>query len=91
MNKSNNGKHHVRSEIIKSYLHSWINKGILPEWANKPSYESVVARNAFIATKNFHDLIVSHKATVDGITDCLQEMRKHTAQFEKLYEIPWPL
>ena len=81
----------VSARLMRSYLKSWLNEGKLPHWANDSCYESVIAKNAFVSTKNFHDQIRRSDASVDTIVESLQEMRRNTKHFEILYGITWPL
>ena len=91
-NTSNrNQKNNVKSRLIKSYLVSWLNEGHMPNFSGVSNYELLVANNAFIATKNFHNEINEPNVTVSSVMSALKEMKRSTKQFEILYGIPWPL
>ena len=81
----------VRSKIIKKYLLTCLQEGKLPDCVGITENELRVARNAFIATRNFHNQICSKDATVSSVMNSLTEMRRNTKQFEILYGISWPL
>jgi len=84
-------KSNVKSQLVRSYLISWLNEGHMPNFSGVSNYELLVANNAFIATKNFHREINESNTSMSSVMSALKEMKRSTKQFEILYGIPWPL